>query len=222
MPRIARVVLPGLPHHITQRGIRRFDVFSDKADRRLYCELFLESCRRFDLRIVAYCLMSNHIHAVAIPGNKYSIARTFHRSHGTYARKFNQKYGFCGHLWQARPFSCVLDEAHFWAAIRYVERNPVRACLVRKAEEYAWSSAAAHCGLRRDALLDPEWISPFGIQRWNEWLRAETDAAVDQRIRQRTFTGRPCGNRSFTAMAEHMLERRLTNRKPGPKPKKRS
>ena len=116
MPRIARVVLPGIPLHITQRGIRRLNVFGNDSDRHLYIDLLQESCRRFHLRICAYCLMTNHVHFVAIPEYKDSVWRTFHRCHGTYAKHFNMRYAFTGHLWQARPFSCALDEEHFWGS----------------------------------------------------------------------------------------------------------
>jgi putative transposase len=218
MPRIARVVLPGIPLHITQRGIRRLNVFGNDADRRIYVELLQESCRRFHLRICAYCLMTNHVHFVAIPESKDSVWKTFHRCHGIYAKQFNMRYAFTGHLWQARPFSCALDDDHLWAAIRYVERNPVRAHMVECAEDYGWSSAAAHCGLREDRLLDPEWISSNRIHNWSQWLAASNPSKIDQRLRDRTFTGRPCGDETFIKEAERLLGRHLAPQKPGPKP----
>src|SRR5262249_9305657 len=92
MPRIPRVVLPGVPLHITQRGIRRFDVFRDQADRKHYLRLLRGSCQRFGLRICAYCLMTNHVHVVAIPEHEDSVSRPFHRCHGAYATQFNLKY----------------------------------------------------------------------------------------------------------------------------------
>jgi putative transposase len=132
---MARVVLPGMPHHVTQRGSRRWNVFQDDADRRSYVDIFRDSAERFRLRIHAYCLMTNHVHFVVIPESAEAIWRTFQRSQGMYAAKFNIKYGFCGHLWQARPYSSVLDEKHFRAAVRYVERNPVRAGMCPQAED---------------------------------------------------------------------------------------
>ncbi len=216
---MARVVMPGVPLHITQRGIRRFDVFRDEADRHTYIKVLGESCRSFDLQISAYCLMSNHIHLVAIPGRPDSLWRTLHRCHGLYATRFNMKYGFTGHLWQARPFSCALDEAHFWTAIRYVECNPVRARMVNRPEDYPWSSAAAHCGLSEDPLVDPAWICPDKTQNWKQWLAAGNGSEVEQRIRAHTFTGRPCGDENFIRQAEQALGRQLKPQKPGPKTK---
>jgi len=144
MPRIARVVLPEIPHHVTQRGIRRFNVFLDETDCEVYLELLRDGSRRHHVRIAAYCLMTNHVHIVAIPEHPDSLSRLFHFAHGVYATRFNIKHGLTGHLWQARPFSSCLDDFHLWAAIRYVERNPVRAHMVDRAEDYRWSSAPAH------------------------------------------------------------------------------
>jgi putative transposase len=163
--------------------------------------------------------MTNHTHLVAVPETSDSLWRTLHRSHGVYATRFNLKYGLSGHLWQARPFSCLLDGAHLWAAIRYVERNPVRARMVDCAENYPWSSAAAHCGRIEDALLDPEWVSLPDIPNWSQWLNTENDSDIDQRIRSQTFTGRPCGDDRFVRETERLLGRNLAPQRPGPKPR---
>jgi REP-associated tyrosine transposase len=219
MPRMARVVIPGVPLHVTQRGIRRYDVFCDESDRHTYIKLLRESCSRFHLRIAAYCLMTNHVHFVAIPERQDSLSRTFHRCHGHYATRFNLKYGTTGHLWQARPFSSALDEEHFWAAIRYVERNPVRARMVDRAEDYPWSSAAAHCDQCEDWLLDSAWTCIPTIVDWAGWLTEDNEENLNSRIRGHTLTGRPCGGDAFVQDAERLLRRRLAPKKPGPKPK---
>jgi putative transposase len=217
MARLARVVLPGFPHHITQRGIRRFNVFLDEADHRRYRELLELYAGRFELKIAAYCLMTNHIHIVAVPGRKDSIAKTFKYCHGVYATEFNKKYRKTGHLWQARPYSCVLDDLHAWAALRYVERNPLRAGMVARAEDYAWSSAKAHCGLATDVLLDSPWPEPQHLKNWSSSLAAAANVECEQRIRERTFTGRPCGDDGFVRNVEASVGRSLTRGKPGPK-----
>ena len=214
---MARVVLPGSPHHITQRGIRRFDIFRDDDDRNLYLDLFVESARRFGLEICAYCLMSNHVHFVAIPERQDSLWRCFHRCHGIYAVKFNLKYGLTGHLFQGRPFSCVLDNRHFWSAVRYVERNPVRARITYRAEDYRWSSAAAHCGMTQDRLLHPNWTEITEISNFKEWLRDDDDENELFRIRGSTFTGRPCGDDDFIRNIETSVGRTLAAQKRGPK-----
>ena len=129
MARTARVVVPGIAHHITQRGIRQLPVFVDDQDRALYSKALLDSCLRYELRIRAYCWMTNHTHVIAVPQRPDSLAKAFRRAHSIYALQFNRKHGFSGYLWQDRFYSCPLDERHMWAAVRYVERNPVRAVL---------------------------------------------------------------------------------------------
>jgi len=125
MARMARAVCPEVPHHITQRGVRRFDIFLEESDQIRYLELLKLYSERYRLQILAYCLMTNHVHVVGLPNRPDSIAQTFKYGHGVYATEFNKEYLKSGHVWQARPFSCVLDQVHTWAAIRYVERNTV-------------------------------------------------------------------------------------------------
>jgi len=147
MPRVARIVIPGCPHHITQRGNNRQDVFFVDGDRVRYLEILAEQSERFGLTVDGYCLMTNHVHLVATPAGPESLAKAVGRTHWLYTQYVNRLHGRCGHLWQNRFYSCTLDETHFWPAMVYVERNPVRAKRVRRAWEYPWSSAAAHCGV---------------------------------------------------------------------------
>ena len=217
MPRIARVVMPGIPHHVTQRGNRREEVFLADADRTRYLSLLHHYSARHGLRIWAYCLMPNHVHFVAVPTTEASLGLAFRDTHQAYATWLNRKTGQNGHLWQGRFFSCALDEGHLWAALRYVERNPVHAGLVRNAWEYAWSSAVAHCGLREDPLLSPVEM-PWPVADWHEYLRGEDEQATAA-IRRQTMTGRPCGGDSFVRSLELALGRDLRPAKRGPKPK---
>jgi putative transposase len=221
MPRTARLVVPGMPHHITQRGTRRFDVFRDETDRLDYLKMFAESCLIFQLRIVAYCLMTNHVHYIAIPERKDSIRRVFHRVHGTHSKRFNIKHGFVGHLWQERPFSCVLSDSHCWNAIRYVEQNPVRAAMVGNAADYRWSSAAAHCRVEDDTWLALDRTLTDKIPNWQAWLARLNDPETNRFIRECTFTDRPCGDEGFVNQIERAADRDFTRKKPGPKPKDR-
>ena len=220
MPRMARVVCPGFPHHITQRGVRRFNVFLEEADHILYRQLLDHYARRHGLGIASYCLMTNHVHIIGVPDNPDAIAKALGDCHGTYAAEFNKKYRKSGHVWQLRPYSCVLDEAHAWAAVRYVERNPVRAGMVARAEDYPWSSARAHCGLATDALLTTDWPDTSFSPDWSAWLSTTSDVAVEHRIRARTYTGRPCGSEEFVRQIESITGRRLAPGKPGRKPKR--
>ena len=162
MPRDRRIVLPGVPHHITQRGVRQSNIFVDTADRLLYSELLLEACEKHHLSIHSFTWMTNHVHIVAVPQCEDSLEKVFRRTHAQYAQRFNKKYELRGYLWQDRFFSCPMDEGHYWAAIRYVERNPIRAGMVRRAEDYRWSSARVHCGLGTNKLLTPSPVSSTG------------------------------------------------------------
>lgn len=217
MSRKARVVVPGVPHHITQRSIRGCDVFRDLADRELYAKLIIESCRLYQILIRAYCWMTNHIHIIAVPLLPDSFAKAFRRAHSVYARVFNKKYGLRGYLWQDRFYSAPLDESHFWNAVRYVERNPVRVALVTNAEDYLWSSALSHCSGRPDALLDTDWPMEGWTTDWSEWLKIPNETSIDKLIRERTFSGLPIGDESFVRRMEELEGRVLRPQRPGRK-----
>ncbi len=215
---MARVVIPGVAHHVAHRGNCRCDVFTTNADRQMYLSLLAKYSQQYGLEIQAYCLMSNHVHFVVVPQNAYSLGQTFHDTHQTYALRFNRRAQETGHLWQGRYYSVALDTSHFWSAVRYVERNPVRAGIVEHAWEYHWSSAAAHCGQRTDALLHGNLEQADHVGNWQNFLLDEDDAAVRQ-LRRNTCTGRPLGPAEFVAKLEALLGRSLQLRKPGPKPK---
>jgi len=216
---MARVVIPGLPYHVTQRGNRREDVFFCDDDRQKYLQLLLSYSALHGLDTLAYCLMSNHLHLVCVPRRTASLAGTFKPVNLRYAQHVNWTQGLSGRLWQGRFFSCVLDEPHLWAAIRYVERNPVRAGLVKRAEDWAWSSAGAHCGQRTDVIVSPlPAHAPVLPHEWSAWLRVEPEQAV-QTLRLCTRTGRPAGDKNFVAELEKRLGRPLAA-KPVGRPKK--
>jgi putative transposase len=146
MPRIARIVIPNYPYHITQRGNNKRNIFSDDRDKEKYLSYIDGYSNKYNLSILSYCLMDNHVHFVAIPGNEGSLSKSYGQAHHRYSFYYNKKMNASGHLWQARFYSCLLDERHLISAIRYVERNPVRAGLARKAWEWNWSSARARIG----------------------------------------------------------------------------
>jgi len=220
MPRIARVVVPGIPHHVTQRGNRGTDVFVDADDRERYLSVISNYARRYGADIWAYCLMTNHVHFVMLPHSPDSLARTLRDTQRSHAVYLNEKLNQRGHLWHGRYFSCALDEGHLWAAVRYVERNPVRAGLVAAAHDHPWSSAAAHCGIRADSLLSADFPPPDVVPDWSDWLAdAGADAAALDTLRTNTRSGRPCGSPSFVERIEAALARILRPRKRGPKPK---
>lgn len=140
MARIARVVIPNYPHHITQRGSRRQQTFFYPTDYQFYIDLCSEYAKKYGVKIWAYCLMPNHVHLVAVPDNEKSFDQCFSRVHRTYACHVNQRNGWQGHLWQERFFSCVMDENHLLATVRYIELNPLRAKLCDSPIDWPWSS----------------------------------------------------------------------------------
>lgn len=190
---------PGVAHHVTQRGTDRQCVFFAQRDRQVYLDLLAEQARLSKVRILAYCLMTNHIHLVAVPEEETSLALCMQRVHGRYAQYLNARRSRCGHLWQNRFCSCPLDERHLWAALRYVELNPVRAGMVKLAWEHRWSSAAAHLG-QRDASRTLDlgfWTGAGGAARWQELLTHEEDAGILKKLRHATYAGRPLGSEEF-------------------------
>jgi len=206
---MARVVIPGCPHHITQRGNRRQRVFRSDSDRKRYLELLGEYSVARGLSIVAYCLMDNHVHLIAIPATTDALAGALRPVNLRYAQELNRRLGSGGFVWGGRFYSCPLDRKHFWAAVRYVERNPVRAKIVRKAERYPWSSAAAHCGLGDDPLLSGRLEKSDHVGDWSAWLTDAGDEQFVERLRLCTRTGRPAGAASFIRRLERRLGRRL-------------
>ena len=218
MPRVSREVFAGVPHHITQRGNRREDVFFDDRDRSTYLSLLTEYGQRHNVEVLAYCLMSNHLHLVMVPEDKEGLQRCLKPVHMRYAQAVNKRYGWSGHLWQGRFFSSPLDESYLWNCIRYVERNPVRAGMVKFAEDYFWSSAAAHCGLREDRLL-ADRNSHFevfeGVQNWSEWLGEEEDDRQLKTLRSNIQQNLPCGSDQFIENLERLSGRRLRVRSVG-------
>ena len=217
MSRTARVVVPGVPHHITQRGVRKTDIFRHQTDYRRYTDVLIENCTKYGVLIRSYAWMPNHVHLVAVPLESKSFAKAFRRANSIYAKCFNKKHGLSGYLWQDRFFSCPMDEGHFWAAMRYVEQNPVRAGLVEIAEDYRWSSAKYHCFGDPDALIDTTWNPSDVIPDWKSWLLMANDATYDQAIRASTRKGLPCGDEWFLNLLEKHLGQSFRRSKRVPK-----
>jgi len=144
MPRQARVVAVGVPHHVTQRGNNRQDVFLLDEDRRFYLETLGSWARRYELALLGYCLMTNHVHLVVVPRHSNSLSQALGNTHQLHAQRFNRRYGRSGHAWQNRFFSCPVGPDRAVVALAYADLNPVRAGLVGKAESWPWSSAQSH------------------------------------------------------------------------------
>jgi putative transposase len=198
-----------VPYHITHRGNRRQSVFLERGDRLTYKKWLNEYSASCGLAIWAYCLMPNHVHLLVVPETAHSLALTIGRTHGRFAQRQNRRYRWSGHLWANRYYSAPLDEEHAWAAVRYIELNPVRAGLVERAESYEWSSARSHALGRIDDLLSPNGPFPGHVRSWSEWLASAVNQEKLDLLRECTRTGRPAGSPSFVAQLENRLERVL-------------
>jgi putative transposase len=222
MARLARVVAADTPHHVTQRGNARREVFYSDNDRLVYLSLLQHHSKAVGLDILGYCLMSNHVHLIAVPRAPDALARAFHHTHGRYATYLNSRMAATGHVWQGRYYSCPMDENHTWTALRYTECNPVRAGMVQSPSDYAWSSAQAHTGLRpSDPVVSlDEWSGRWNSGEWEQFLAGSSPGEAAE-IRACTGNGRPLGSAAFIAGLEETLHRQLHPNKGG-RPKKRS
>ncbi len=218
MPRLPRAVFAGFPHHITQRGNRREPVFFDDEDRLLYLAWLKEYSDQHQVEVLAYCLMTNHIHLIAVPATSDGLHLALKPLHMRYAQRLNRQRQWSGHVWQGRFFSSPLDDAYLWTALRYVECNPVRAGLAERAQDYRWSSAPGHCGLRHDALLRPDsrWQQRLAtVTDWPAWLAQVDDANALNTLRLHANKGLPCGDEGFVTKLGDMLGRPLAPRPRG-------
>ncbi|MFH1748737.1 MAG: transposase [Planctomycetota bacterium] len=212
MPRVARIVMPGWPHHVVQRGNNRQDVFFVDDDRRAYLRFLKERCEAAGVDVLGYCLMTNHVHLIVAPGDEDGLARAIGRTHFLYTQYVNRLHRRSGHLWQNRFYSCALAEPHLWTAMRYVERNPVRAGLVRVPWRYHWSSAGVHVGKSPDAadVLDlATWSAEWTPRRWERALREGEVEVETRQFRRHTHTGRPLASDSLLSKLEKKLGRRV-------------
>lgn len=205
MTRRTRIVVPGLAYHVTQRGSRRGDVFFQDQDRHTYLALLRHYARKYEVEILAYCLMLNHVHHLLIPHRSDSLRWTFQLTHKRYAEYVNAREDWTGHLWQERFYSAPIDYTFFWPTIRYIERNPNEAGIKSHPSSYRWSSAAARCGLRIDPLLSNIPSCQFSKKigrEWHEWLSSPEDAEKVKRIELATHQELPCGSQEFLTRLE--------------------
>ncbi len=215
MARIARVIAPGFPHHLTQRGNRRQQTFFCDDDYQSYLQLMAEWCRKCGVEIWAWCLMPNHIHLIAVPDREESLARAIGEAHRRYTRRINFREGWRGHLWQERFASFPMDEKYLLAAACYVEMNPVQAGLAENPWDYPWSSARAHLEGKDDILVKVDPLLEIAGD-WRNFLSAASEADAES-FRKHERTGRPLGRESFVEELEAALNRPLRPQKPGPK-----
>jgi len=218
MARLARVIIPGLPHHVTQRGNGRARTFFGDADYALYRDLLAQHCRAADVEVWAWCLMPNHVHLILVPSDRDGLRRALAAVHRRYAGIIQARRKRTGHFWQGRFGAAVMDEEHVAAALRYVSLNPVRARLVERARDWRWSSTRAHLSGKSDGITA---LAPIRdcFPRFADLLDDAPEADLFDRLRAAESVGRPLGDDRFLARVERLTARALRPAKRGPKPK---
>ncbi len=216
MARMKRVVVPGYSHHVTQRGNRRQKTFFCADDYQYYLELMARATRASGTEVWAYCLMPNHIHMIMVPTAEDGLRASLGEAHRRYTRQVNFRENWRGHLWQERFHSFPMDENYLLAAVRYVELNPVKAKLCRLAQDWRWSSAAAHLAGVDDLLVK---VRPM-LDRINDWARylASDRDTCDDLMNQYSRSGRPLGDERFVSRLESLTGAVLARKRPGRKP----
>jgi len=221
MARLARLVVPGLPHHITQRGNGRQRTFFADADYALYRDLLAENLKAAGVACWAWVLMPNHVHLILVPSDEDGLRRALAPVHRRYAGIIHARRKRSGHFWQGRFGCAVMDESHLAAALVYVMLNPVRARLVGRAQDWRWSSARAYLRSVADGLSQTQPV----LERFpdiSEMLKREADAEALRRLRAAETIGRPLGEPGFLQRIERKTGRDLMPGKRGPKPKRRT
>lgn len=218
MARLARIVVPGVPYHVTQRGNRRERTFFEDADYKRYRTMLGAAAKRAGTEVWAYCLMPNHVHMIVVPADQDGLRRTFADAHRRYTGLINARHEWTGHLWQGRFGAVAMDETHLFAAARYVALNPVRAGLARNASEWRWSSVGAHLAGTDDELVT---VAPL-LERYGDFAQlleadVEGDSATWAALRRSESTGRPVGGEQWLAALQSRCGRQLLPRKRGPK-----
>ena len=212
MVRLARVVVPELPHHVIHRGNRRQKVFFSDRDKASYLNILNLQAKLFALEVWAYCLMDNHVHLIVVPQDEESLSQAIGETHKLYTRMINFREKWRGSLWEGRFKSTIMDESYLYTAVRYVERNPVRARLVEKAENYPWSSARFHVKKEANALLSDFYLLEE-IGDWARYLADEEDEDQLKRIRSQSLSGRPLGDTNFLLKLQKRTGRSLLKRR---------
>ena len=198
MPRVARIILPGYPHHVVQRGNNKQYVFFSDEDRERYIDLLRKYSSQFNCIINAYCLMNNHVHTLLVPGNTKALSKTMHRLGLTYAQYINRKYNRTGRLWETRFHSSLVDrDAYLWIVCRYIERNPVRAGIVLYPKDYKWSSVRCSISERDRSFVKSPWQDPEDKEEYIKFLNTPENIEEVEMIERANKNSSPIISENF-------------------------
>jgi len=217
MARLPRLTLPGLPHHIIQRGNNRQAIFATAADYQFWLDLLLEQARRYEVQIHAYVLMVNHFHLLATPQTADGLPKMMQAVGRSYVRYFNQSQHRSGTLWEGRYRSTVIQpERYLLACMVYLDLNPVRAGLVGQAQDYPWSSHEHYLGRRVDRLITPHTLfwqlgnTPFAREAaYAEMVQAGINSVQQAALTESTLHGWALGEPDFVANLQKQTGRRV-------------
>ncbi|MBN1404898.1 MAG: transposase [Candidatus Omnitrophica bacterium] len=215
MPRIARLVIKGYPHHVSQRGNYSQKIFFCDKDKLYYLSLIKKYSEKYRLSILAYCLMNNHVHFIVVPKKGDSMAKTFDVVNAKYSQFINKKKRLKGHLWESRFYSCCMDDNHAYVATRYLEQNPVKAKLVDEAWQWRWSSALFHIGEKDySGILQKSDFLPQPDE-WKKELKSTEPKIMINKLEWCTKTGRPFTEFSVIRKLEKIINKNLRQRRVG-------
>ena len=223
MPRTARVVLPAYPHHVVQRGHNQQVCFAERGDYERYLATLAEFKEKLGVKVYAWCLMTNHVHLLLEPSNATSLALLMKRLSGRQTRYHNRLEQRSGTLWEGRyKSSLVQNESYLLACCRYIELNPVRACIAAAPEDYLWSSCRTRLGYARSTILDLDpCYQGLGAEesarreQYSQFLRSAIPEGEWALIRAAVQRGQLTGNEAFREEVAATLHRRIENRGPG-------
>lgn len=216
MPRIARIVGGGYPHHIVQRGNNKEKIFLDWKDYEKYFSFLEKYSEKREVSVLAYCLMQNHVHLLVRPSENDGLAKLMQGVTLCYTQYFNRKEGRTGRLWECRYHSTVVDgDSYLWRVSKYIENNPLRAGIVNRPEDYPYSSAKAHILGKKDPLLKEPLFDKSELNQYRSFIRSEEDKNMIGEIRKQTRLGKPLGDGAFIKTLSEKLGCSLSFRPKG-------
>ena len=197
MPRSSRIIAPNYPHHVVQRGNNKQLIFYNDKDRCQYLTLLKKYSNECDCAIHAYCLMSNHVHMLIVPKYETSLSKTMQKISLVFTQYLNRVYKRTGRLWECRFYSSIIDNNDYlFTACRYIERNPVRANIVKSPLAYKWSSAKVNVLDDRDDIITPAFHD-YDKKIYADYLSNDENKDETELIRRCTLSGKPMGSSNF-------------------------
>ena len=222
MPRKRRFILPNIPHHTIQRGNNRQSIFFEKEDYDYFLGRLKQLSRENGVEIGSYCLMTNHIHLLTYPATEAGMIKCMKMVCQHYTQYVNKKYKRTGKLWENRYKIHWVDPEREWVLARYIEKNPLRAGLVRQAEEYPYSSARRNLLGSRNGLIRREIVTERNRAGYREFFHEDDfkEQALTEEINLRVEQGKAFGGENFISRLGELLGISVDYRKRG-RPKKK-